>query len=72
MARSLASQFLHGEGFGQVVVGPGVQCLDFIPVLAAGADDDDGHLGPGAHLGDHLDAVHVGQSQVKQHNIRLL
>ena len=64
-------QLLHREGLGQVVVRAVVQRLDLIAVLAAGADDDDGHIGPGADAPDDLHAVHIREAQIQQHDIRV-
>ena len=65
-------QFADAERLGQIIVGPGVQGLDLLVFLAAGRKDHDRHLRPLADLPDHLHAVDVGQSQVEDHQIRLL
>ena len=65
-------QLVHGKGLGQVVVRAGVQRVDLVGVLAAGRDDDDGQLRPGADLADDLHAVHVRQAQVQQEDVRAL
>ena len=65
-------QLLHGEGLGEVVVRTAVQRADLVAVLAAGADDDDGHVRPGSNLEDELHAVHVRQAQIQQDHVRIV
>ena len=61
----------HGKGLGQVIVRARIQGGDFVPVLTAGTDDNNGHLGPGPDPADDLHPIHIRQSQIQQHNVRL-
>ena len=65
-------QLLYRERFRQVVVGAAVQGFDFIAVLAAGTDNDDGHRRPTANTANHLDAVQIRQTKIQQHHIRCM
>ena len=65
-------QLLHGKGLGQIIIRPGIQGLDLVLVLAPGADHDDGHVGPASDLADHADPVHVRQSQIQKHHVRVV
>ena len=65
-------QLLHREGLGQVVVCAGVQRLDLVCILTAGAEHQDGQLRPGTHPADHLHPVDIRQAQVQQHDIRVM
>ena len=62
-------QLLHGEGLGEIVIGAGVQGGDLVAVLAAGGDDNDGQIAPGADFLNEGDAVHIGQAQVQQDHV---
>ena len=64
-------QLVHAEGLCQIIVCTGIQSVDLVPVFTAGADDDDGHARPAAHLFDDGNAVHIRQAQIQQHHIRL-
>ena len=57
------------EGLDQVVVGPAVQALDAVVHLAAGRHDDHRHVAGGPDLAADVDAVHIGQAQVEQHDV---
>ena len=59
-------QFLHGERLGQIVICPGIQRLNLIRVLAAGANHNDRQIRPGA------DTVNHRQSQIQQHDVRIV
>ncbi len=60
------------DGFGDVIVGPGVQAGDL--VLGGGAGGQHDHrggapLGGDAHFFEDLDAVHAGHHPVQQHQV---
>lgn len=65
-------QLLDRKRLGQIVVGTGIERADFVRVLAARRDHDNRHARPCAHRLHHLDAVHIGQAQIEQHNARRL
>ncbi len=65
-------QFPHVEGFGQVIVGPGVKTRDLILFLTPRRDDDDGCRGPFPQTADDFQSVHVGQAQVQQNDIGIV
>ena len=58
--------------FCQIVIRAGIQGVDLIGILAAGADDDDGHVRPGAYPADDLDAVQVRQTEIQQDDVRIV
>ena len=63
-------QLRHAEGLDHIVVRPHVQRPHLFRLPVPGGDDDDGHLpGQAPELGQNLQAVHVGQTQVQQHQI---
>lgn len=51
---------VHTEGFGEVVVGSGIQGVHLVVLGVARRQDDDRDLGSAAQPVDHLIAVHVG------------
>ena len=65
-------QFIHGKGLDQIIVRSGVQRFDLVAVIAAGADDNNGQIGPGTDFSDHLHAIQIGQAQIQQHNVRVM
>ncbi|GAA3206779.1 hypothetical protein GCM10020256_02000 [Streptomyces thermocoprophilus] len=62
-------QFAHAERFREIVVGSQFQAEHPVGLLAARAEDDDGHVGDLADAPADVDAVHVRQSQVEQDDI---
>ena len=71
--RTTAARELHErKRLGQIVVGTGVERANLIRVLAARRDHDNRHARPSAYRLNHLDAIHVGQAQVEQHDARRL
>ena len=65
-------KLIHGKGLGQIVVRPGVQGGYLIVVLASGADDNHGGIGPGTDFENHVHSVHVRKPQVQQDDVRPL
>ena len=65
-------QLLDRKRLGQIVVSTGIERADFVRILAARRDHDNRHARPCAHRLHHLDAVHIGQAQIEQHNARRL
>jgi len=63
-------EFFHRERLGDIVVGAGVERSDLVPRPGAARQDDDRGPGPPAQSLDHLDAVHIGQPEVKDDRIR--
>ena len=62
-------QLVRIEGLGDIVVGPQIQCGHLFLFLVAGGDDEDGDMAPTAQLFQHLESVHVRQTQVQQDQI---
>lgn len=62
-------QFPHAERFRQVVVGAQLQAQHAVGLLAACAEDDDGHVRDLPDAATDVDAVHVRQSQVEQDDV---
>jgi hypothetical protein len=57
--------FAHGEGFGDVVVGSGVEAFDALVDFAAGGEEEDGGgVGALAELFDYGEAVHAWEHDV--------
>jgi hypothetical protein len=65
-------QFVHPERLGQVVVGAGIEGGDLVVLPPARRDDDDRHAAPAPHFPGHIDAIAVGQPEVKQDHLRVL
>ena len=59
------------KGLAEVVVGAGVERRDLVALLAARREHDDRHRGPLAQPPHHLEAVHVGQAEVEDHDVGL-
>ena len=65
-------QFVQVKGFGQIVVGAGVQPNDAVAYGATGGKDEYGRIqSPASGLGQNLQAVQTRQAQIQQDNIRL-
>src|SRR5271154_2315942 len=62
-------QFTDAERLGQIVVRACVQRLDFVLLVDASRQHDDGHFRPAAKVVQKLDAVAVRQSQIKNDEI---
>ena len=56
-------QLSHPEGFGDVVVGPGIERVDLLGLLLARRQHDDRDGGPRPKAADHLDTVDAGQAR---------
>jgi hypothetical protein len=61
--------FVHAEGFGEVVVGAGVEGVDLGVFGVAGGEDDDRRGGPAAQGLDDGDAVEIGQAEVEDDQV---
>ena len=64
-------QLAGAERLGHVVVGAGVERGDLVALLAARRQHDDRHRAPLAQPPDDLQAVHVGQAEVEDHDVGL-
>ena len=62
-------EFGDAEGFGDVVVGAGVERVDLVRGVDARGQHDDGHGRLLAQGGDDRGAVDVGQSEVEDHQV---
>ena len=65
-------QLLHRERLGKIIVRAGVERLDLVRVVASGADDDDGHVGPASDPADDVDPVHVRQAEIQEDDVRVV
>ncbi|RMS17587.1 hypothetical protein ALP75_205531 [Pseudomonas syringae pv. actinidiae] len=65
-------KFLNAERLGHVIVGPGVQRLDFLHLAGAHREHQYRHGGPLAKLAQHLLTVHVRQPQVQHQQVRFV
>ncbi len=63
-------ELVHAERLGHVVVGAGVEGLDLVEAVGAAGEHEDGYVGPAAEAGDDLGAVHVGQAEVEDDDVR--
>ena len=65
-------ELLGTEGFGDVVVRAGIQRMNLGRFLATNRKHDDGHVGKGAKLAAHRDAVHVGKAKIDDDEVRMI
>jgi hypothetical protein len=63
-------QLVHAERLGQVIVGPGVERFHLVRGVGPAGQHDDRRGSPAAQPADHVHAVHVGQSQVEDDQVR--
>ena len=62
-------ELVDAERFGDVIVGPGVECSDLVGIAVAGRQHDDGDRRPAAKSADHVDAIETRQTEVQQHEV---
>src|SRR5579859_2384523 len=62
-------QLLDAEGFGQIVVGAGIERVDLVLLAAARREHDDGNAAPAADSAHHFDAVDIGKAKVEQNDV---
>ena len=62
-------QLLRGEGFGQVVVGPGLEPGDHIVGVVAGGDHHDRHIARAAQRSAQLEPVDAREHDVDEHDV---
>lgn len=65
-------QFLHAEGFGDVVVGAGIERGDLFGFAGAHGEHDHRHVGPLADLAQHFMPIAIGQADVQHHQFGAL
>ena len=63
-------QLLHLEGLRQIIVGALLQALHLVVRLALGGEHDDGGLAVLPDGAQHAPAVHHGQHDIEQHQVR--
>ena len=63
-------QFLHPEGLDHIILRPGIQRGDLAGLVAADRQHDHRRRGPGPDLGQHRQAVGIGQAKVEDHQRR--
>ena len=64
-------QLADPKGFGQVVIGTGVERGDFVVLVGARRQHQHRHVGPAAHVADQVHTVAVRQAQVQHDQVRL-
>ena len=62
-------EFLRHDRLRDVVVGAGFETCHHVVRVGLGRDDDDRHDALGPDLATHVEARHVGQTEVEQHQI---
>ncbi|RMO33309.1 LysR family transcriptional regulator, partial [Pseudomonas syringae pv. pisi] len=67
-----SQKLLNAKRFGHVVVGAGVQCLNFLCLTGAHRKHQHRHRRPLAKLAQHLLTVHVRQPKVEHQQIRFV
>lgn len=60
-------QLPGGEGFGDVVVGAELEAGHPVCLVAPGGEDDDRDVAEALESAQHVEAVHVGEADVEQH-----
>jgi hypothetical protein len=65
-------QLLGDDRLGDVVVGARLETGHHVVGVGLGGDDDDRHDALGAQGPAHVEAGHVGQAQVEQHQVGLV
>ena len=63
-------QLVGAEGLGQVVVSTQVQGGHFVFFVGAGGNDHHREAGPAPELAQNIQAVHVGQPQIQNDEVR--
>src|SRR5580658_8312333 len=59
----------HAEGFGEVIVRPRVERHDFVVLLVARRQNDDGCASPFAEALGDLQAIHIGEPEVQKYDV---
>ena len=59
----------HAERLGDVVVGAGIEEVDFLMLGVSRRQHDDRHRGPLANLAAHVHAGHVGQTEIEHDEV---
>ena len=62
-------QFTRPEGLFDVIVRAEIERRDLVALVRTRGDHDDRHARPGPHLLEHLHAVHVGKTEVKDDQV---
>ena len=65
-------QLIGAKGFGQVVVRSQVQSLHLVSFMGAGGDHHHWQAGPGPEFPQDLQTIHIGKTQIQNHNIRTI
>jgi hypothetical protein len=63
-------ELVHAEGLGHVVIGSGVQSLDFVVGFLPRRQNDHRNRGRLANTAKHFHSLHVGQAEVKHDDVR--
>ena len=63
-------ELTHPEGFGDVIVGSLIECVDLAGLGTVGGQHDDGDVAVRPDGAAHLQAVGIGQSHVEDDDIR--
>ena len=62
-------QLSNAKRLGQIVVSSGIQRGNFVGLVAARRQHDDGHRRPAAHIADDVQSVAVRQAQVQHQQV---
>ncbi|MNY66426.1 hypothetical protein D3C86_2038520 [compost metagenome] len=62
-------KFANTKRLTEIVVGPGIQRCNFVRLFGARREHNDRHLAPLAHFADKIEAVTVGQAEIKDNQI---
>ena len=64
-----ADQLLRAEGLDHVIVGAQLEAGDTVGLIAAGGEQDDGHVGAVAQEAGEGKAVHTGEHDVEDDQV---
>ena len=65
-------QLRYGKRLGKIIIRSLIKGSSFFPVLISCRDHNYRHLGPFPYFFYHIHPVHIGKSQIQQHQIRFL
>ena len=66
-----SQEFIHAERFGHVVVRAGIERFDFLLLFVANGQDNNRHLGNGAHVTTELNPIDSRHREIGNDQVRL-